>query len=280
MNDPSLAKSSAQVKALADKLKGWGKFIVIEGLNHSGKSSQSKFLVETLEQEFKIPAFYNKNPTARVLGRVIRNLIDKVSPSPALLYEASGYLNEVALHKAMICASFINRVEHIIDKLKKNKDLEEIERQLLFLADRMDDIINIIDVNLMRGRWVIQDRFDLSTFSYGISCGIPFATLRSYHKISVGSLGLKPDLLIFIDLDEKEAMKRLMEDKNTTLDIYESLPKSLKETRANYLYLLKYWETRSVFCSEENAFVIIDGSKPIDEVKKEITLEVAKRFSL
>ena len=258
-----------------------GKFIVIEGLNHSGKSSQAKLLVETLEKEFKIPALYNKNPTIRILGRVIRNLVDKVKPSSVLLYEATGYLNEVGLPKGMIYSSFISRIEDIIEKLRHDKDIEEIERQLLFLADRVDDIKNVIEVNLFMGRWVVQDRFDLSTFGHGISHGIPFLTLRGYHEISVGSLGLKPDLLIFIDLDEKEVMKRLVKNKNTILDIYESNPKLIGDIRANYFYLLKHWcGRRSIFCSEENAFVIIDGSKSIEEVRKEITLEVMRRFSL
>lgn len=251
------------------------KFIVIEGLNHSGKSTQVARLFENLKKH-GIPAEANKEPTQRIFGKIIRRLVDKENPTPTMLYEAVGYLYECGISRDVLSHSFVRSIESTIDKLRSGKEIDELERQLLFFADRSDDIQNVIHPRLKNNIWNIQDRFDLSTFAHGLSWGLGFEALRSYHSASVARLFMKPDLLFFIKLDPDDAFRRLNKDRKTTLDRNEESVAQLSKTLNHYLELINDPEKGALFSMGD--IKVIDGRKSIDAVSSLIWQEIEKRF--
>ncbi len=122
-----------------------GKFIVFEGLDGSGQSTQAAKLTEFLNQtkkdfEFCPGVFLTKEPTNNLIGGLIRGaLTHQWSPGPECL-------------------------------------------QLLFTANRGDHLDRIIIPALKKGIWVISDRYFYSTFAYG-SIDLPMDWLININDL-------------------------------------------------------------------------------------------------
>lgn len=79
---------------------------------------------------------------------------------------------------------------------------------LLFAAARGDHIRNLIKPALMRGQWVICDRFIDSSRAYQSGgSGLSDDMILNLHDI--GSGGFMPDRTFVMDLDEKTANERV-----------------------------------------------------------------------
>lgn len=79
---------------------------------------------------------------------------------------------------------------------------------LLFAAARGDHIRNLIKPALMRGQWVICDRFIDSSRAYQSGgSGLSDDMILNLHDI--GSDGFMPDRTFVMDLDEKTANERV-----------------------------------------------------------------------
>ncbi|MGB9598359.1 MAG: dTMP kinase [Minisyncoccales bacterium] len=199
-----------------------GKFIVFEGIDGAGKSTQSQLLYRFLKEK-RIKVFLTAEPTRGPVGQLIRFF------------------------------------------LKKKKRVNRLALQLLFTADRADHLEKVILPLLKKGFWVISDRYFFSTISYGLLEIKDFSWLHQLNK----KFPL-PDLTFFIDLPEKEALKRIKKERKN-LSLFEK-EKFLKKTRRNYLYLKKRFER----------IFIINGQQSIpevfDEIKKIIFQKVKKIF--
>ena len=106
-----------------------GKFIVIEGLDGSGLSTQASLLKEWMEKQ-GMSVYLTKEPTAGPVGALIR----------------------LALGRRLTLSS-------------SNADNDAIIA-LLFAADRMDHLSTDIIPKLEAGVHVVCDRYYLSTFAY------------------------------------------------------------------------------------------------------------------
>ncbi len=79
---------------------------------------------------------------------------------------------------------------------------------LLFAAARGDHVRNLIKPALIRGQWVLCDRFLESSRAYQSGgSGLSDATILQLHNI--GSEGFLPDRVLVLDLDEDTANKRV-----------------------------------------------------------------------
>lgn len=210
-----------------------GKFILIEGLNGSGKTTQAKALAAKL-QSFDIDAISNHEPTKGNYGLLIRQIIDRVVLDEKLLQFLDkqldylwslieeGVKNNVESVKKGFCRSrcMKEKLKEIIGHLIKNEPLNEEERQILFIKDRQEDIINNILLSLMRN-WVIQDRYDLTNYMHGKSQGIDFSVLQKWHKTFLDTGYLSPDLIIYYWLPLDLAIERNLKS-GKIIDIYEN----------------------------------------------------------
>lgn len=120
-----------------------GKFIVFEGLDGSGLSTQADLLKDWMEKQ-DLPVYLTKEPTAGPVGALIRLALGR-----RLSFSASNQDNDAII-------------------------------ALLFAADRMDHLATDIIPKLQAGVHVICDRYYLSTFAYQ-SRSVDLSWLRALH---------------------------------------------------------------------------------------------------
>jgi thymidylate kinase len=211
-----------------------GKFILIEGLNGSGKTTQVKKLAAELTSS-GIEAIANHEPTKGNYGLLIRQIIDKVALDENLLHfldkqldylwslVEEGVTNNVESVKKDLVRSrcMKNKLKEIIGHLIKKESLSEEERQILFIMDRQQDITNNILPALMRGYWVVEDRYDPTNYMHGKSQGIDFFVLQKWHRIFLQNGYLSPDLIMYYWLPLDLAIERNLKS-GKVIDIYEN----------------------------------------------------------
>ncbi len=144
-------------------------------------------------------------------------------------------------------------------KLKElNKRLPPEEECKLFLLDRIEDVKKNILPALKSGKIVIMDRYYLSNVAYQSARGLdPEKIRRDNEKIAP-----KPDLTIILDLDPEIALERIKNRGKPSP--FEGL-EYLRKVRENFLKFA------------DNNSVIIDASRDLDEVKKDVE-KILQRF--
>ena len=147
-----------------------GKFIVIEGIDGCGKTTQinelSKWLPKSglIKKESKL--ITTREPGGSLLGKKLRKLI--------------------------------------LDNKNKPSPLAEL---LLYSADRAEHISKIISPALNNNDWVISDRFSDSTLAYqGYGRDINLETIKNIE--SIVCQGQYPDLTFFLEISPEESILR------------------------------------------------------------------------
>lgn len=209
-----------------DSMQKKGKFIVFEGIDGSGKSTQIRLLSERLKKE-GISCYTTMEPTDSPIGSLIHQIM--------------------------------------IGRMKTdNKVIAS-----LFAADRLDHLLN--DVNglvakVEEGITVISDRYYLSSYAYH-SVDMPMEQVIAMNTPSRDLL--KPDLHIFVDTDPDTAVERIAVNRQHT-ELFEKKSR-LVRTREQYLNAIEKMQ------GEEN-IVIINGTKPVEEIAEEVWMNVKKFF--
>ena len=160
-----------------------GKFIVLEGIDGCGKTTQinelSKWLPKSGLINKNATLIKTREPGGSILGREIRDII----------------LNN--------------------NKLNSPSILTEL---LLYAADRAEHISKIILPALQNGNWIISDRFSGSTLAYqGYGREISIDIIKKLENIVCQNI--KPDLTFFLDISAEESILRR---KNKVADRIES----------------------------------------------------------
>ena len=140
-----------------------------------------------------------------------------------------------------------------------DNEIDPITETMLYAAARREHYIKKIKPALDAGKIVICDRFIDSSIVYqGIVRGAGVDLVENINKYAINNV--EPDLTIFFDLDPETGLKRvsLRNEQMNRFD-KESLDFHLK-VRKGYNLLSK---TR-------NRFVLIDASKSIEDVTKQI----------
>ncbi|MFA6252911.1 MAG: dTMP kinase [Patescibacteria group bacterium] len=155
-----------------------GKFIVFEGGEKSGKSTQLELLKKYLEDKnFQV-----------VLTREPGSKLSTITQS----------IREIILNN-------------------KNTNLTARAELLLFLADRSQHVSEIIKPALDQGKIVLSDRFDGSSFAYqGAARHLDLEELKSINNWAKS--GLNPDLVIYLDITPEQASERSRDEKHDRLD--------------------------------------------------------------
>ena len=149
-----------------------GKFIVIEGIDGCGKTTQinelSNWLPKSGLMDGSSELIKTREPGGSHLGKKIRSLI--------------------------------------LDNNENNKP-SSLSELLLYSADRAEHISKIISPALQKNNWVISDRFSDSTLAYqGYGRGINLEIIKKIE--SIVCQGETPDLTIFLDITPEESILR------------------------------------------------------------------------
>ena len=149
-----------------------GKFIVIEGIDGCGKSTQ-------------IDALYNWLPKSGLMNKN-SELIKTREPGGTPFGEK---LREILL---------------IQDNFNSPSNLTEL---ILYAADRAEHVSKIISPELKKNNWVISDRFADSTLAYqGYGRNLNRKIIKQLE--SIVCQGEKPDLTFFLDISPEESIFR------------------------------------------------------------------------
>ena len=149
-----------------------GRFIVLEGIDGCGKTTQLEHLVRWLPASGLMPdsagLVQTREPGGTSLGRSVRELL---------------------LHTAA------------------DEAPAPIAELLLYAADRSQHVETLILPALERGDWVISDRFSGSTLAYqGYGRGLNRLVIDQLEQIATG--GLQPDLTLLLELPLDESLRR------------------------------------------------------------------------
>ncbi|MBW9222568.1 dTMP kinase [Methanothermococcus sp. SCGC AD-155-C09] len=183
------------------------KFIVFEGIDGSGKTTQSKMLSN------KIKGAYTYEPTEGDIGKVIRGAL-------------SG---------------------------KRTYRKETLA--LLFAADRMEHVPIIKE--MLKNQHVVCDRYLYSSMVYQSIQGVELDFIININKFAI-----RPDVLIFLDVDIEESINRMGKRDREIFENREMLE----------LVSKKYYEIiKNKVFEPKYGYIIIDTSKKtIEEVHSEI----------
>jgi dTMP kinase len=148
-----------------------GRFIVLEGIDGCGSTTQAKRLIDALKAK-GLDARLTWEPSTGVVGRLIREILKQ------------GF-TEVHGERAHDWATMA----------------------LLFAADRMEHVDSVILPAVAEGAIVVSDRYDLSSVAYqsatasGGAAVVPW--IRELNRHSV-----RPDLTLVLDIDADLAEER------------------------------------------------------------------------
>jgi len=191
------------------RTKRRGRFIVLEGIDGSGTTTQLKNVTEWLEKRGEL-VHATREPTDGPMGLMLRQV----------------------LRGRLVSTPWTAGHDH------KPQPLDSGAVALLFAADRLDHLQNEIIPHLDAGRHVVCDRYVLSSLAYqSVDCDLRFVR-------NINEKALTPDLTIFLRVRAEVAMARI-ESSRTQKDSFEQLPLQ-KKVAANYDKILESYRDGDV----------------------------------
>lgn len=149
-------------------------------------------------------------------------------------------------------------------------EMRALTEVLLFSASRVQLVGQVIDPHLGKGGVVLCDRYIDSTFAYqGYGDRLNLASLALLRQITtLATDGLVPDLTLYLDLPVEQGLNRKRARQNSSDEWNRMDAQSLEfhqRVRQGYLALA---------AAEPERWAVIDASREVDEVQKEIRYHV------
>lgn len=148
-----------------------GRFVVLEGIDGAGTSTQLERLAGALEDR-SVVVHRTCEPTDGPVGKLIR-----------------GYLR---------------RTIRLDDGAPRPVSWDTMA--LLFAADRVDHVRTEIEPALAAGTWVISDRYDLSSLAYQSATASESDVIGWIRELNARAL--RPDLTLVLDVPAEVASAR------------------------------------------------------------------------
>jgi len=121
---------------------------------------------------------------------------------------------------------------------------------LLFAADRVNHVKQVIEPALAAGRVVVSDRYVYSSLAYQVERGLDFEWVRLINKFAP-----KADLCMYLDISPEVGIKRMRRRKKSVFEVL-SLQQRIREL---YLRLV-----------EEGDLLLIEANRPVSEVQRDV----------
>ena len=145
---------------------------------------------------------------------------------------------------------------------------------LLHSAARRDHLVKTVWPALGRGAWVLCDRFADSTLAYqGYGHGIALETIETLTRLAVGDFA--PDLTVILDLPVEIGLARAGGRANACAssaeDRYERMGAAFHQRlRLGFL---------TIAGADPERCVVVDASRPVEEVRADILAVVDQRLA-
>lgn len=183
-----------------------GKFIVIEGIDGSGKSTQIEFIADWLHVQQGIDDIHilkTHEPTDHEFGTQIKEVL----------------------------------------AFKKEAPVSHLALQELYIRDRKDHLLRDIIPHLQKeGNVVLCDRYALSTFAYTMANGTPYDVIMDLHEKIIGEDFIVPDIMFIIDIDPLVTSQRLITKLGDgNLDYFEKQQEFMKRVAKHFCELTKFF---------------------------------------
>ena len=146
-----------------------GIYIVFEGIVGSGKTTQSKLLVERLKKEFpRREIVWTREPGGSEIAGAIRRIV-----------QATEY----------------------------EETMEPVSECYLYAAARAQMLRKVVIPVIKRGGIIISDRSFVTSIAYqGAGRGLDYKTVLKINETAID--GTRPDILFFVDMDPAVSLKR------------------------------------------------------------------------
>jgi dTMP kinase len=200
-----------------------GVFVVFEGGEGAGKSTQVTRLAEALQASGH-EVVVTREPGATDVGARIRGLVLDKNEAPSPRAEA-----------------------------------------LLYAADRAHHVATVVRPALARGAVVISDRYVDSSLAYqGAGRTLPVQEISWLSSWATG--GLKPDLVVLLDVDPSVGLSRV-DSRGLGTDRLESESRSFHE-RVRYAFL-------DLAAADPKRYLVLDAARPADEISEVVQRRIA-----
>lgn len=153
-----------------------------------------------------------------------------------------------------------NQIREVILN-KENTGITGMCETMLFAADRVQHVEEVIIPNCKEGKIVISDRFFDSNLVYqGIIHG--YGIDNVYNLNMIATKGIVPDLTLLFDLDPIEGQKRIASNKDREVNRLD-----LKSLEYHQKIREAYLEVAKKF---PNRIIIVDASRKVEEIVAEV----------
>lgn len=207
-----------------------GKLIVIEGLDGAGTTTQIRKLENWLLGEKNINLHSTREPSHGPVGAMIRAILTKRLSADPLTIAG------------------------------------------LYATDRNDHIFRKDGLNdqLAQGKWVLMDRYYLSSFAYQASSmnEQQLEWLKTIHRYCPA-----PDLTLFVDVPVDVCLSRIMNNRHAEFELFDTHEFLMKTSQ-------QYEKAMAYFTSKGETFVKVDGTLPINIVFQQLTDAICRHFTL
>jgi len=145
---------------------------------------------------------------------------------------------------------------------------DAVSEVLLLNAARHDHVTRLIMPALVRGVWVVSDRFLDSTLAYqGYGRGVPIADLIAAQRLAIGDF--RPDLTLILDLPVAEGLARAAR-RGGSADRFERLDRDFHE-RLRHGF-------RAIAGDNPERCVLIDARGSPETVHRTILVAIRQRL--
>lgn len=222
-----------------------GIFIVLEGGEGSGKTTQAKLLFERLYHDGR-QALLLHEPGGTPLGEQVRHLL--------------------------------------MAERGRQAGIHPLTELLLFSAARAELVAKVLRPALDEGRTVICDRFTPSTVAYqGYGRGLPLDMIAMVNQTATG--GLQPHFTVFLDIAPEEALRRVSaqgslleeeQEKQAVRQDQEGLRRFEQEPLAFHRKVRQGYLEQAR--ADKERWLVVDGSLPPERIAEVIWERVEGLF--
>lgn len=157
--------------------------------------------------------------------------------------------------------------EVILDK--RNTLMDPRTEALLYAASRRQHLVEKIWPSLKEGKIVFCDRYLDSSLAYqGYARGLGIDEILKVNDYATE--GTFPDITLLFDIDPELGLERINKNKDREVNRLDVEKLSFhKKVREGYLLLSKKFPER---------YIIVDASKPLEEVANQVFEEIIKKL--